>query len=133
MIDSVRLARRLRLSGNSRSFRQSGYKGGRRVLVRWHRELTGMLLHARARGDQGARIDVDGIVSPGVEYSNGSVWILALGRQERKEERQLRTGKVPHKVKRKRRPEGVYFGQRQGGPVCLLKPRVQTRPMCLRK
>lgn len=103
------------------------YKGQRRVLQRWQPNLKAMRLHARAKGDQRARIALSGIMAPGIELGDGSLWVLTVGLAARMEIRKLSTGQVRRRTKQRKRPEGLYFGTRQGHSVCLLKPRPQLR------
>jgi hypothetical protein len=105
----------------------TGYKGQHRLFLRWQRELTAMRLHARAQGDNRAQMDLSGILAPGILYRDGSTWVLVTGLGGRKEKCELTTGKVLRHVKRRRRPDGTYFGERQGRSVCLLKSRGETR------
>lgn len=111
----------------SKRFFDTGYKGQHRLFLRWQRELTAMRLHARAQGDSRARIVLSGSVAPGIKYRDGSIWMLVIGQGGRKEKRELSTGKVLRHVKRRRRPDGIYFGSRQGRSVCLLNSRREPR------
>ena len=104
-----------------------GYKGQRRVLERWRYELTTMRLRARARGDRLARIELEGFLAPGVMLGDGSLWMLVLGSAGRREARALFAGKAVKPAKRRRHQDGMYFGERQGNGLCLLKPRPKTR------
>lgn len=104
-----------------------GYKGQHRVLVRWHKNLKAMRLHARARGDQRACIALSGIMAPGIRLGDGSLWVMSVGPAGRREIRELSSGQVQRRTKQRKRPEGLYFGTRQGHGVCLLKPRRTTR------
>jgi hypothetical protein len=111
----------------SKGFFDTGYKGQHRLFLRWRRELTAMRLHARAQGDHLARMELSGILAPGIVYRDGSTWVLIAGQRGRAGNREMATGKVRRHVKQRRRPEGVYFGSRQGHSVCLVKPRRETR------
>ena len=86
-----------------------------------------MRLHARAQGDHLARMELSGILAPGIEYADGSTWVLIPGPDGRAGNRELSTGKVRQHIKQRRRPEGTYFGSRQGHSLCLLNPRRETR------
>lgn len=123
---NVKSGIRARKRAKTKTF-QNSYKAQHRVFLRWRHELTTMRLRARAKGDTKARIELAGLLSPGVVLGDGSLWMLAVGSAGRRETRSLFSGKVSRRVKGRRRQDGMYFGPRQGNGVCLLKPRPAVR------